>query len=443
MLQQFGKQSYKQLAYFNLERYPELAAVFRESLAPKKIIQQLMLTRPDLRSGEIDTLYVFDEIQAVPEAIHALKYFAEEAPQLHVIGAGSLLGIVMRKNSSRGWALSGDADLYRGGVADVGSGTVSFPVGKVESHVLHPMSFKEFLLAKGYNDLVVDVSDKFFGQSKTVTATLEKELAEFMLVGGMPEAVKTWLDTYDMTQVERIHQQLLTGYRADFAKYVPSGDVAKINAIWDSIPAQLAEENRKFIFGAAMKGKRAKDLADALQWLVDAGLVIKVPVVKNPKIPLIAVSDPTHFKLYLCDMGLLRSMAGLPAISLNDIVERSTNFVGAIGENYVLAELVKQGLTVYFWRSKATAELDGLVQIGSNVIPVEIKAAHNKKAKSLRTYIDSYHPKLVVRCSLHRCNVTVVGDRLANNSKEPVQLLSLPHYYVWMFHDVATIMTAE
>ncbi|MDO5722133.1 MAG: AAA family ATPase [Actinomycetaceae bacterium] len=404
LLKKFGEEHYRQTVYVNFERQQEFHDLFERTLDPRRIIEQIALVSRDINADEPDTLYIFDEIQAAPKAVTALKYFAEETPHLHVIGAGSLLGVSLPKDAA------------------------SFPVGKVDIATLHPMSFSEYVRASGYQRLL----DEIIGESREETeeklaslvaparSRLQELFHQFLLVGGMPEAVKRWIETEDMAQVDYVHQQLLQAYRADFAKHAPATEIPKLNAIWESIPAQLAKDNQKFVFGHAMKGKRAADLANALQWLSDAGLVVMVPNVENPTIPLKASADPSKFKLYLADMGLLRAMAQLPPVKLEEITGYSTNFYGAIAENYVLGELQKAGIDAYYWTSSGIAEVDFVVQVGAKIVPIEVKAAANPNAKSLARYRDKYRPKLAFKISLKPYG-------------KAGELVSMPHYCIPAF----------
>lgn len=404
LLQKFGEKHYRQTVYVNFERQQEFHDLFERTLDPRRIIEQIALVKRDINADEPDTLYIFDEIQAAPKAVTALKYFAEETPHVHVIGAGSLLGVALRKDAA------------------------SFPVGKVDIATLYPMSFAEYVRASGYQRLLDEMvgenreetEDKLASLAAPARSQLQELFHQFLLVGGMPEAVKRWIETEDMGQVDYVHQQLLQAYRADFAKHAPATEIPKLNAIWESIPAQLAKDNQKFVFGHAMKGKRAADLANALQWLRDAGLAVMVPHVENPAIPLKSNADPSKFKLYLADIGLLRAMAQLPPVKLEEITGYSTNFYGAIAENYVLSELQKAGIDAYYWTSSGIAEVDFVAQVGAQIVPIEVKAATNPNAKSLARYREKYRPKLAVKISLKPYG-------------KAGQLVSMPHYYMPAF----------
>lgn len=436
LLKAFGDKHYRQVVYLNLEREKVFLDLFSNTLKPKEILRQIHLAFPQYNPKEPDTLYIFDEIQAIPKAVTSLKYFAEEMPQVHIAAAGSLLGVALRRNG------------------------FSFPVGKVDQQILYPMSFLEFLVAKGYEGLAAELCEpekalvvaKMREMSSLVISQLEAALGEFMMVGGMPEAVKVWLQTSDMFEVDKIHQQMIQGYQADFAKHAPVSDIPKLNAIWQAIPAQIAKENQKFVFGHVAKGKRAADLADALQWLEDSGLAYKVFQVTEPKIPLPDAIDPAKFKLFSCDIGLLRAQAGLPPVPLKEVADRKTSFYGAIGESFVFTELLKAGYYPCYWRSGVKAELDFVVQSGRAVVPIEVKTAGNKKAKSLATYISGYQPKQALKIwgrgfGISEGGVVSVSAAIKESSAEDgevstlaakaqkgisrgTEIISLPHYFI-------------
>ena len=405
LLKQFGKEHFTDTAYFNFEGNTPLHNVFAADLNPDRILIELGL----LRGSPIlpgTTLLIFDEIQFCPAALTSLKYFTENLPAQHIAGAGSLLGIAL-------------------------AGPLSFPVGKVRLLTLYPMNFPEFLKANGKDLLLSHLNT--LPISGTVPQSILPELRalyrDYLITGGMPEAVLSWTTTHDISRVEDVHRQILQSYALDFAKHAPLKDLPKLNLIWDAIPQQLAKDNGKFVFSHVKSGARAKDLEDAVQWLIDAGLVYKVEKVERPGIPLSAYADATYFKLYLADVGLLRTLAGFPAEALLAGNPLTSHLRGALTENYVLTELIPQGVPrVCFWKSGNRAEVDFVVQEGANVVPVEVKAAENTRSKSLARYRELYAPEISVRMSLAEMQL---------RRDESGALLDLPLMLVWRLRDMA------
>lgn len=376
ILNSFGSENYADVAYFNFEKQDNLTAVFEQDYDTGRILFELSLIHgKTIKPGE--TLIIFDEIQVCSRAITSLKYFCENAPEYHIAAAGSLLGLKINSEAS-------------------------FPVGKVEMLNMYPMSFSEFVRAGG-EDMIADMLDDYSGKKipDAVGDKLANLLRQYYIVGGMPEAVKAWIETRDIEKVEDIQQNILDGYGFDFAKHAPIKEFPKLTAIWESIPVQLARENNKFVFGHVKKGWRAKDLEDALEWLKDAGLAYKVCLVEKPFIPLSAYAKPASFKLYMCDVGLLRKMAGVPSNIILDGSSVYTEFKGAMTENYVLCELIKAGISrAYYWDSGNTAEVDFVIQSGEYIVPIEVKSEKNVKSKSLAEYRKKYEPEYAVKTSM-------------------------------------------
>lgn len=377
VLKEFGQKYYQTSAYFNFEESRSLADVFEQDYDVNRILFELSLLAGRTIRPE-GTLLILDEIQECPKAITALKYFCENAPEYHVACAGSLLGLAIHENQS-------------------------FPVGKVEIRTLYPMSFYEFLAATGEEALADWLADYRRGNkiSEPVGGKLRTALKQYYVTGGMPEAVKVWRRTRDVEQVEAVQQDILSSYELDFAKHAPISMFPKLTAIWTSVPQQLSKPNSKFIFSQVKKGWRAKDLEDALQWLIRAGLVYKVCKVEKPYMPLSSYADASSFKLYLCDVGLLRRLARLPARIVLESSGIYTEFKGAMTENYVLGELVKH-VDEYpcYWTSGNSAEVDFIVQCGIHIVPVEVKSDTNVKARSLAEYRKKYAPPLSVKTSM-------------------------------------------
>lgn len=377
VMKTFGQLHFKDVAYYNFEGNEPLLNRFEQDLDVQRIITELGV----LRGRAIEpghTLVIFDEIQFSNRALSALKYFAENMPELHVLCAGSLLGVALAK-------------------------PLSFPVGKVEMLTMHPLNFHEFLLANGDAELSNALSGRQLGSvvSPLYAPRLEALFRQYLLTGGMPEVVSSWIQKQDIAEVEVIQQKILDSYMLDFAKHAPDRDFPRLSLIWQSIPVQLARENSKFMFSRVKQGLRAKDLEDALEWLISAGLAYRVARIEKPAMPLAAYADHTHFKLYLCDVGLLRRMARLPAEAILGEVEAYKEFKGALVENHVLCEIMSQhDQEPFFWKSGNTAEVDYVIQLGSDIVPIEVKAAENLRARSLSTYRAMYNPPRSIIVSL-------------------------------------------
>lgn len=395
ILNQFGKENYEHVAYFNFEGNPALAQRFEQDLDPKRIIMELgVLCGKKIKPQT--TLIIFDEIQFCNMALTSLKYFYEQTPDYHIVCAGSLLGITLSK-------------------------PLSFPVGKVDFLTLRPMCFYEFVLAND-EEMLLEYMDKLDTQTPVPQMFADKLttlLKTYLVTGGMPEVVAKWTESKDIAEVERIQDVILNLYELDFAKYAPTTDFPKLSLIWKSIPDQLAKENGKFVYGHVKPGARAKDLEDALQWLVSAGMVCKVNKIEKPAIPLSAYSDQSFFKLYMSDIGLLRKMSRLPASSVFEESILYSEFKGAMTENYVLYELVNlHGDVPYYWKSGNTAEVDFIAQFEEKIVPIEVKASTNVKSRSLGVYREKYKPEISVRTSLL-------------NLKKDDGLVNIPLYMLW------------
>lgn len=376
LMQEFGRQQYQQVAYINFESSASLKNLFNDNFDIQRILTALQIeTGITIIPGT--TLLIFDEIQEAPGAINSLKYFQENAPQYHIISAGSLLGVALNNHQS-------------------------FPVGKVEFMDLYPLTFSEFLEAVGEKPLADLLKIPDWQLITTFKTKFIERLRQYYFIGGMPEAVRSFAATGDFKQVRTIQQQILTGYEQDFSKHAPTEIIPRIRMLWNSIPAQLAKENKKFIYGLIRSGARAKEYELAMSWLIDCGLIHKVHNISNAAIPLKAYEELSAFKLFLGDVGLLSAMTSLDIKTLlegNDIFE---TFKGALTEQYVLQQLVTlPDLPVYYWSPEhAKAELDFVVQHSGKVIPIEVKAAENLHAKSLKVYHDKFHPVLAIRSSL-------------------------------------------
>lgn len=388
LLKEFGKRYYEDTAYFNFEETEALKAVFEKDYDTKRIVFELGLhCGKTIQPGT--TLLFFDEIQECGRAITAMKYFCENAPEYHIVCAGSLLGIALQKQ-------------------------LSFPVGKVDFLTLYPMSFIEYLRA-GEEEAVANYIEQYKkgdALPAVVSEKLELLLKQYYVTGGMPEVVETWFRTKSIEQVENVQQAIINSYELDFAKHAPAKDFPKLSAIWRSIPEQLAKENTKFIFSHVKKGWRSKDLEDALEWLIGAGLVYKVCKIEKPYIPLSSYSDDTAFKLYMSDVGILRKLSKLPYEVVLDATPHYREFKGSMTENYVLCELIQSvDDTAYYWSSGNTAEVDFIIQSGAEIVPIEVKSEKNVKARSLAEYRKKYEPKYAVKTSMKN---DVGGEEVLN-----------------------------
>jgi len=375
ILTAFGQSEYDDTAYFNFESSPQLHSLFSGSLKPQDIIKILSIER----SAEIKpkkTLIIFDEIQECPDALNSLKYFHETAGDYHICAAGSLLGVTLAKGKG-------------------------FPVGKVDFLTLYPLSFDEFLQARGDDSLIQYMED--INTIEPLPDMLhEKILAlfkEYTYTGGMPAAVLDYCESEDFKRIEVVKNSILEAYRLDFAKHAPQNIIMKINQVWSSIPGQLARENKKFLYSAIRKGARAQEFEIAIQWLVEAGLIHKAYNISTPKLPVNAYANHDIFKVYLADTGLLGAMSGLSAKAIIHGNELFQEFKGAILENYVAQELVRQGNDLFYWTSAGQAELDFILQHDDIVFPIEVKSGVSSKKKSLLSYMEKYQPRLGIRVS--------------------------------------------
>lgn len=394
LLREFGKNNYDDVAYFNFEGDEALQKRFEQNLDVQRIIEELSILNNKIIQPE-KTLIIFDEIQFCNKALTSLKYFCENAPQYHIVCAGSLLGILLSK-------------------------PLSFPVGKVDFLELKPMNFYEFLLANNEEMLLEYLKKNITKIPETFENKLINYLRYFYIVGGMPEVVDKWITTKDIQQVEKIQDIILNSYELDFAKHAPLYDTPKLSLIWDYIPRELSRENSKFIYGHVKQGARAKDLEDALQWLISAGLCYKINKIEKPNIPISSYLDMQSFKIYMCDVGLLRRKAKVDAnIILSDNKEIYKEFKGAIAENFVLLELNSiNGEIPYYWTSGNTAEVDFIWQLNDKIIPIEVKSGENLSARSLTIYKQKYNPDIAIKVSM-------------KNLEKQEKIINVPLYLLW------------
>jgi predicted AAA+ superfamily ATPase len=376
LLQEFGRTSYNKLVYVNFEETPALQNIFSNDFDIERIITVLQIQSQTTIAAE-DTLIVFDEIQSAERGVTSLKYFCENAPQYHVIAAGSLLGMGLHSQ-------------------------VSFPVGKVDFLDLRPLSFYEFLLSLNESALVDALKAKNWSVVSVFTEKLKEYLRYYFYVGGMPEVVSAFIQTRDWQLARRIQNRILNSYEGDFSKHAPNETVPRIRMVWQSIPSQLAKENKKFVYGVLREGARAKDFELAIQWLVDCGLLLRSHRVSKPGIPLAAYQEISVFKLFLHDVGLLGAMAGLDVRTIIEGDEIFTEFKGALTEQYVMQQLrLNSERYIGYWTNeRSTSEVDFVIQEEGKVIPVEVKSGENLKAKSFRLFCEKYKPSKAIRTSL-------------------------------------------
>ena len=376
LMREFGRTSYVDAVYINFDNNVPMRQLFEGSLEPDRLIMGIELYAGHKIDADT-TLLIFDEVQEVPRALTSLKYFNEEAPQYQIICAGSLLGVALHQGTS-------------------------FPVGKVEFLDLYPLSFLEFLSAIGRDQYAELIQNKRFEMAAPFHYDYEDALKQYYYVGGMPEAVQAFSDRKDFNEVREIQKRILSAYEQDFSKHAPNETVPRIRMLWNSIPSQLAKENKKFIYGLIKEGARAKEYELAMLWLTDCGLVHKVQRINAPSLPLKAYEDLKAFKLFLVDVGLLSCMVGLRQNILLEGHDLFKEFKGALTEQYVLQQLKTiHGLQVYYWTAdRGTAEVDFVIDTGEEIIPIEVKAERNLQAKSLKVYRDRFQPAQSIRTSM-------------------------------------------
>ena len=377
-METFGKECFKYCVKFDFDRQQELKSVFRMSKDPMRIIKELALyCEQPIMAGE--TLMIFDEIQECEEALNSLKYFCEEAPQYHIIAAGSLLGVAVKRRK------------------------MTVPVGKVKIINMFPITFKEFLRASDARTFdYIEALETISHLPEVVMNKLRTEYRRYQVTGGMPEAVVALLENKGISEIESTLQDILDLYELDFAKYAEPREIPRIHAIWHSLPAQLSKENRKFIYKVIKTGARSKDYEDALMWLEDAGMIYRIFNISKPGMPLSAYGETDAFKVYACDCGLLRRLAHLPAIVVTDPIANYTEFKGAMAENAVLQSMmpIMDNQRPYYWTSPGTAEVEFVIQWDDEIIPIEVKAEENISGSSLSVYHKKYAPNYRMRFSM-------------------------------------------
>lgn len=393
LMKEFGKQAYADTVYINFDSNSRMLELFTSDLDTDRLILGL-----ELYAGrKIDpdnALLIFDEVQEVPRALASLKYFCENAPQYHIICAGSLLGIALHQGTS-------------------------FPVGKVDFLKLYPLSFKEFLMAVGKERFAGLLDTQDFGMITSFRQTYIDALKHYYFIGGMPEAVQSFAENKDFNEVREIQKRILAAYEQDFSKHAPNEIVPRLRMLWNSIPSQLAKGNKKFIYGLVREGARAKDYETAIMWLSDCGLIHKISRINTVGVPLRAYEDLKAFKLFVVDVGLLGCMAGLRQHTLLDGNDLFVEFKGALTEQYVCQQLktIKDLDVYYYTNDRGSCEVDFVVDTGKRIVPVEVKAEVNLRAKSLKTYQEKFSPEIAVRTSM-------------TDYKEEEWLINLPLYAI-------------
>jgi len=375
LMKKFGEQEFKQVVYLNFESSNRLKNLFAIDFNIDRILTVIEIETNQKIIPET-TLLIFDEIQEVEKGLTALKYFYEQAPHYYIIAAGSLLGVSLQKNNS-------------------------FPVGKVDFLRLYPLSFMEFLENSENINLANQIKNNNWNVIESFHDKLVEQLRLYYFIGGMPEVVSNYIQNKDLKIVREIQQKLLIGYENDFAKYAPNEIVPKIKIVWKSLIGQLAKENKKFIYGQLKKGARAKDFEMAINWLSEAGLVLKINRLEKPTIPLNPYADQDAFKLFFLDVGLLNAIGNLDHKILLEKNQILTDFKGALTEQFVCQQLIIKH-ELYYWSSGNTAEVDFIIQNKNEVIPIEVKAEENLKSKSLKVFVEKYHNKNALRTSMNK-----------------------------------------
>ena len=402
LMKEFGKQAYKDTVYINFDSNSRMAELFASDLDTDRLIMGLELYAGRKINPE-NTLLIFDEVQEVPRALASLKYFYENAPQYHIVCAGSLPGIALHQGTS-------------------------FPVGKVDFLKLYPLSFREFLMATDKERFAELLDKQDFPMITSFKQIYIDALKHYYFVGGMPEAVQSFIENKDFNEVRVIQKRILEAYEQDFSKHAPNEIVPRLRMLWSSIPSQLAKENKKFIYGLVREGARAKDYETAILWLSDCGLIHKVSRVNGVGIPLKAYEDLKAFKLFVVDVGLLGCMSGLRQRTLLDGNALFTEFKGALTEQYVCQQLktVEDLEIFYYTNDRGSCEIDFVVDTGEQIVPVEVKAEENLRAKSLKVYREKFMPNVSIRTSM-------------SDYKKEEWLINLPLYAVDRMKEVTDV----
>lgn len=401
LIKEFGRREYAKVAYVNFESTKLMQSLFEVDFDVKRIIMAIQIeTEVQITPG--DTLIILDEIQEARGGLTSLKYFFENAPEYHLIAAGSLLGVALHK-------------------------TKSFPVGMVDFVNLYPLDFREFLMAIGQKNLLELLERRDWTLIKMFKEKYIQLLRQYYYIGGMPEVVASFVEKNDFAEVRELQKDILMAYEQDFSKHAPNEIVPRIRMIWDSIPTQLSRENKKFVYGHVKKGARSKDYELALEWLKESGLVYRIERITKPGIPLKGYADRSAFKLFIADVGLLAAIGDIDVKTLLDGNSIFTEFKGALAEQYVIEQLViKKDMPIYYWSASeegGKSEVDFVVQHAGDVIPIEVKAEENLQAKSLKVYCEKYHPKVAIRTS-------------NSDFREETWLINLPLYAIGQLESI-------
>lgn len=401
LMKEFGKKYYEKCAYINFDDNERMESLFSGNLDIQRIIHGLSI-ESGINIDKENTLIIFDEVQEIPSALSSLKYFCENEPDYHIIAAGSLLGVALHQGTS-------------------------FPVGKVDFLDLYPLNFKEFLIAINKEEIFKLIENKDWQLISSFKEKIIDYLKQYYFVGGMPAVVKSYIEENNYDEVRKIQIRLLESYEQDFSKHAPNNIIPRIRQLWSNIPTQLAKENKKFIYGLIKEGARAREYELALAWLIDCGLIYKINRINKPDIPLSAYQDFNAFKLYILDVGLLGAIARVDFKTLlegNDIFEE---FKGALTEQFVLEELKSnKDIPIYYWSAdKSNGEIDFLIQVGANNIPIEVKSEENLMAKSLKNFVNKYNTKINIRTSM-------------SNYRKEDWLINIPLYAIGNVKNIIT-----
>ncbi|MDR3048397.1 MAG: ATP-binding protein [Elusimicrobiota bacterium] len=401
LMRKFGEENFKNIVYINFDNEPDKKKIFEKDLNTARIIEALGF-EAETKINPDDTLIIFDELQECPRAFTSLKYFCENAPQYHIVAAGSLLGVTQHQGTG-------------------------FPVGKVDMMTLRPMTFLEFLDALDMKNFADLIRNKDFANIELFKDKFIEYLKKYFYVGGMPQAASVYKETQDLFEVRRVQETIIAAYYGDFSKHIPDKEIARVRLIWDCLPNQLAKENKRFLYSDMKDGSRGRNYEIALQWLLNAGLIYKINRVSLPNLPLIAYFQPNIFKLFIPDIGLLSSRARLDLKSYIDSDEKIFNhYKGALSEQFVLQELIATdaNLPIYYWANdKNTAEIDFIIQYENGIIPIEVKSEDNVKSLSLKNYIRGFSPNTAIRSSLL-------------NYKKNKEFFDIPLYMISEFRDI-------
>jgi predicted AAA+ superfamily ATPase len=406
LINEFGRTEYQNLVYINFENDRRIASFFEDNISPKRILPLIgAAINQKIESGK--TLLFFDEIQSCERALTSLKYFCEEAPELHVIAAGSLLRIALNREN------------------------FSFPVGKVESLTLYPMTFEEFLSALGRTELCAEIRSCYV-RDETMPRGLHSELMElykiYLVTGGMPGVVNIWVQNRELSETRTIQNEIMNNY---MAKYASAPESIKIRACYDSIPVQLAKDNKKFQYKVVKSGGSAALFGTAIERLNFSGIVLKSQRITHAETPLAAYVEAGSFKLYMGDPGMLTMKAGLETGTILSPLEANSRFMGAVAENYVASALAASGHPLYYWQSDNTAEIDFLLQKEGSIIPVEVKAGMHTKSRSLSVFAGKYKTEYAIRISAKNFGFEKSSSSLEEQSGTPLRIKSVPLYAVF------------